>query len=117
MLNDSERAARIGAELSCPLCDRTEMPDGMVRVRTAGPFDEETVPAGLRTWHRVADSTWGCLCVIEGSLTLTFDLVPPVEIRLEEGGRQTIPPGLRHLVTLDGPARFAVEFYVGGRHG
>ena len=116
VLDDAERAARIGAELSCPLCDRAEMPDGLVLARTAGPFDEATMPAGLRTWHRVADATWGCLCVLEGSLTLTFDLAPPLEIRLEEGARQPIPPGLRHLVALDGPARFAVEFHVGGRH-
>ena len=114
VLDDSERAARIGAELGCPLCDRAEMPDGLVRARTAGPFDEDTVPAGLRTWHRVADATWGCLCVLEGSLTITFDLAAPLEIRLEEAARQPIPPGVRHLVTLEGPARFAVEFYVSG---
>ena len=112
VLDDSERAARIGAELTCPLCDRTEMPDGLVLTRTAGPFDAGTVPAGLRTWHRVADATWGCLCVLEGALTITFDVTPRLVIRLEEGARQPIPPGIRHLVALEGPARFAVEFYV-----
>ena len=88
------------------------MPEGLVLTRTAGPFDADTVPAGLRTWHRVADATWGLLCVLEGSLTITFELAQPLSIRLEEGARQPIPPGVRHLVTLDGPARFAVEFYV-----
>jgi tellurite methyltransferase len=111
VLDDSERAARIGAELDCPLCDRIEMPEGLVLARTAGPFDADTVPAGLRTWHRVAEATWGCLCVLEGSLALTFDLDPAIDVRVEEGARQPIPPGVRHLVTVDAPVRFTVEFF------
>ena len=87
------------------------MPEGLVLPRTAGPFEAETVPAGLRTWHRVADATWGCLCVLEGSLTNTFDLPPPFDVQLEEGARQPISPGVRHLVRLDGPVRFTVEFF------
>ena len=88
------------------------IPEGLTHVRTAGPFDADTVPPGLRTWHRVAEKTWGCLCVLEGSVAITFDLDPSIEVRVDEGGRQPIPPGVRHLVTLEGPARFTVEFFV-----
>ena len=114
VLDDSERAARVGSESHCPLCDRAEMPGGLVLARTAGPFDADTVPAGLRTWHQVAESTWGCLCVLEGSVGITMEVDPPLDARLEAGARQPIPPGVRHLVTVDGPVRFAVEFYVVG---
>lgn len=114
VLDDSERDARVGADLNCPHCDRAEMPEGLVRARTAGPFDANTVPAGLRTWHRVAEATWGCLRVLEGSLRITMDLDPSLDVRVEAGAQQPIPPGVRHLLTLDGPVRFAVEFFVAG---
>jgi hypothetical protein len=51
------RANHIGAHLDCPLCDRLELPVGLEVVRTAGPFDGKTMPAGLRRAHLVADHT------------------------------------------------------------
>jgi hypothetical protein len=63
---EAGRAEHIGTEIGCRLCDRAELPDGLVVVRTAGPFDESTLPIGLRRDHRVADRTWGLLRVIHG---------------------------------------------------
>lgn len=37
-------------------------------MRTAGPFDADSLPAGLRKNHRVAAGTWGCRRVIEGAV-------------------------------------------------
>ena len=111
VLDDSERAARVGAEVNCPLCDRAEMPDGLVLARTAGPYDADTLPAGLRNRHRVAEQTWGCLRVLEGSLVFSMDGDPPVEIQLSAGARQPITPGVEHAVTVNGPVRLVVEFY------
>jgi hypothetical protein len=37
---------------------------------------------------------------------------PAVDVRLEAGDRQPIPPGVPHALTVDGPVRLAVEFYV-----
>ena len=112
VVDESERAARVGAELNCPLCDRAEMPEGLVLARTAGPFDADTLPAGLRSRHRVAERTWGCLRVLEGSLVFSMDSDPPVEIQLSAGGRQPIPPGVEHAVTVRGSVRLVVEFYL-----
>jgi len=114
-LDESQRAAQIGAALNCPLCDRAELPEGLHLARTAGPFDADTLPAGLRHGHRVAERTWGCLRVHEGSVWFSMDSVPPLRVRVEAGGRQPIPPGVRHALTVNGPVRLTVQFLIGVR--
>jgi tellurite methyltransferase len=44
VLNEAERAARIGSEMECPLCDRAELPPELQVNRTAGPFDADSLP-------------------------------------------------------------------------
>ena len=109
---DSERAAHVGATLDCPLCDRAEIPEGLTLARVAGPFDADTLPAALRRHHRVAERTWGCLRVLEGAVVFSMESETPFEVRLEVGERQPIPPGVPHRLTVGGPVRLAVEFYV-----
>lgn len=106
------RDGRIGTDLDCPLCDRAEMPDGLRLARTAGPFDELTLPAGLRRNHRVADRTWGCLRVLDGQVLFSMETEPPIEVELCAGDEQAIPPGIPHMVTVDGAVQLVVDFYV-----
>jgi len=112
VLEECGRAARVGAELDCPLCDRAELPEGLRLVRIAGPFDSGTLPPALRQEHRVAEGTWGCLRVQEGSVWFAMASDPPLEVRVRAGGRQPIPPGVAHALTVDGPVRLTVEFLV-----
>jgi tellurite resistance-related uncharacterized protein len=104
------RAGRVGTALDCPLCDRAEPPDGLRTVRTAGPFDAATVPAGLRRDHRVAEGTWAVVRVLDGSLRFTMATDPPVDRVLRAGDAQPVPPGVPHAVHPDGPVRVAVDF-------
>lgn len=106
------RTSRVGAEIECPLCDRSELPDGLGVVRTAGPFDEATLPAGLRRKHLVADRTWGVLRVLDGDIDLELTTDRRRTIHLSRGDRQAIPPGAPHWLTLDRRARVAVDFLV-----
>jgi tellurite methyltransferase len=112
VVDEVERAARIGAELECPLCDRAEMPEGLTLARSVGPFTGETMPAALRSGHRVAEGTWGCLRVLDGSLWFAMERQSPVETHLAAGSRQPIPPGMQHSLRLAGPVRFTIEFFV-----
>ena len=107
---DAGRAGRVGTELDCPLCDRAEMPGGLVLVRTAGPFDQDTLPPALRAAHVVADGRWGCLRVIRGEVGFVLEVDPPIDVRLAAGARQAIPPGVAHRVVVDGPAVVEVDF-------
>jgi tellurite methyltransferase len=112
VLVDEERSARLGMELDCPLCDRAQMPDGLALARTAGPFDADTLPAALRNLHRVAERTWGCLSVLDGVVWFAMEVEPALNLRLEAGARQPIPPGVPHRLTPAGPVLLEVEFYV-----
>jgi tellurite methyltransferase len=110
--SEVERADRIGSPLDCPLCDRMELPSGLAVVRTAGPFDDQTLPAALRRAHLVADRTWGLLRVLEGSVGFAIETTPPVSVLVVAGQEQPIPPGVPHLVQVDGPVRLVVDFLV-----
>ena len=105
------RTDHIGQRLDCPLCDRAELPDGLVVKRTAGPFDEWTLPAGLRRDHRVADGTWALLRVLDGVAHFTMNTEPPIAVDLQAGDRQPIPPGILHAVGLSAGS-IEVDFLV-----
>ena len=112
VLSAEGRADRIGDELDCPRCDRAELPDGLTVVRTAGPFDAATLPSGLRRAHRVAEGTWGRLRVSEGSVGFSLETSPPIQRPLRRGDEQPIPPGVPHVLSVDGPVVLAVDFLV-----
>jgi tellurite resistance-related uncharacterized protein len=104
------RHAHVGADLDCPLCDRAELPDDLDVVRTAGPFEEGTVPVGLRRRHRVADRTWGLLRVLQGAVGFRLETDPPSDLHVAAGEAQPIPPGVDHHVLVEGPVRLVVDF-------
>ncbi len=106
------RQEHLGTDIECPLCDRAELPGDLEVTRTAGPFDQDTIPDGLRRDHLVAEGRWGCLRVSEGSVGFLMATEPPLERRLVAGDRQAIPPGIPHHLIVEGPAVIAVDFLV-----
>jgi tellurite methyltransferase len=104
------RAARVGALLDCPLCERAELPSDLVVVRTAGPFDESTVPAGLQRDHQVPAGSWGLLHVLDGSVEFAMRTEPPLNRRLAASDVQAIPPQVTHQVRVVGNVRLQVDF-------
>lgn len=110
VVSEEGRAAWIGRVLECPRCDRAELPEGLPVARTSGPFDRDSLPAGLRRQHRVGEHTWGRLRVNAGALWLCLDTEPPLRLRLTAGEARAIPPGVTHLVELDGPVELEVDF-------
>ena len=112
VLSRAGRAERVGGELDCPRCDRAELPEGLTVVRTAGPFDDATLPDGLRRAHRVAEGTWGRLRVSHGSVRFSLEMSPPVERLAGSGDEQPIPPGVPHALSVGGPVVLAIDFLV-----
>jgi len=110
---ETGRVERTGAPLDCPLCERMELPDGLEVIRSAGPFDAETLPAGLRRAHHIADRTWGLLRVLDGAVVFSIETTPPVSVRLQAGDTQPIPPAAAHLLRVDEPFRLVIDFLVG----
>jgi tellurite methyltransferase len=112
VLTAAGRAQYLGTRFDCPLCDRCEMPDGLVLARTAGPFDGTTAPAGLRRPHRIAPRTWGVLRVLDGVLRFALQTDPEVVTEVRAGDHRAIPPDVPHRVDLDGPVTFELDFLV-----
>lgn len=112
---ETGRAGRVGTAIECPLCDRAELPEGLEVVRTVGPFDAETLPAGLRRDHRVAERTWGRLRVVDGTVRFSMETAPPVSMLLRAGDAQPIPPGIPHALHVEGPVDVEIDFLARGR--
>ncbi len=110
VLDDAQRAGRVGSALDCPLCDRAELPGGLQVIRTTPTWDEATMPAALRRAHRVAAGGWGRLQVQEGRIRFRADTQPPLDTEVEASASQLIPPETDHDVEPQGHVRFFVEF-------
>lgn len=110
--DDEERGRRVGQPLDCPLCDRTELPEGLQVARTTATWDTSTMPAALGRAHRVAASTWGLLEVEAGAVRFVADTDPPTDVVVTPAQPQPIPPEVDHHVEPGEGARFHVTFLI-----
>ncbi|CDO38892.1 MULTISPECIES: DUF1971 domain-containing protein [Novosphingobium] len=78
--------------------------------RSTPIFDQDTLPAALRTKHDTKVGVWGVIRVLEGELKLTY-LDPLSEIVLAPERPGLILPGQPHFVTPLGIMRMQVDFY------
>lgn len=83
---------------------------GIQPYRSTPVFDQDTLPAALRTRHNTKAGVWGVIHVIEGALKLTY-LVPPSEILLTPDKPGLILPQQPHFVTPIGTMKMRVDFY------
>ena len=111
VLNAVGRAEHEGSAIDCPLCDRTEMPEGLTQIGTSHVWDEVTMPGGLRNSHRVALGRWGLIKVYEGRLRYSAQTTPPVQRVLTPGATQPIPPTVAHEVEPLGHVQFSIEWF------
>lgn len=111
VLDAKGRQSRIGALLTCPLCDRAELPDGLQLVRTTPKWDEHTMPTGLRIAHHLNRGTWGRIVVFQGQLRFVARTNPVTDVVVQPGCAQAIPPDIDHQVQPLGPVRFSIDFF------
>jgi len=106
------RAGGVGSPIDCRLCERAELPDGLAVVGHAGPWDQDSLPDGLRGAHRTPGGRWGRLHILEGKIDFQFesDVNPKPRLHLHAGAAQSIPPGVAHRVVPTGPVRLQLEF-------
>ena len=78
--------------------------------RSTPIFDEESLPAGLRSRHNTKAGVWGVIRVIEGRLRLRY-LEPVSEMVLEAGRPGLVLPEQPHEVEPLGAMRMQVDFY------
>jgi tellurite resistance-related uncharacterized protein len=114
ILDDAERAARVGQHLDCPLCDRGELPSDLSVARSTAAWTEATLPAALQRSHRIAPRTWGVLRVEHGALRYVVESEPTITVELHAGDERAIPPEVSHHVEVLGPVRFHIDFLIPG---
>lgn len=109
VLDDVERAARIGSTIECERCARLELPADAVAYRTTPEFDEHTLPRGLRAEHDTRAGVWGRIEVLAGQVRFVMPVLAQDRV-IEAGGHAIVAPGLVHHVEPLGPARLRVVF-------
>lgn len=112
VLDAGGRDAHLGNGLDCPWCDRAELPVGLRFVRSSQVWDEHTMPQALRRAHRIAGGTWGRIVVQLGRLRFVASTAPPLEIIVDSGTPQAVPPDMEHAVEPLGSVRFSIDFLV-----
>ncbi|MHB8449978.1 MAG: DUF3565 domain-containing protein [Mycobacteriales bacterium] len=114
VLDPAGRAVYIGTVLDCPPCERAELPGGLDRRGSVGPWDEAALPEEFLRAHLTPPQLWGVLRVHEGDLGLQFrpgDTPPGPSRHLSAGSRRAIPPGVLHRLILTGPVRVELELW------
>ncbi len=112
VLSAGGREERLGTFLTCPLCDRAELPRVIRHVRSSPVWDENTLPSRMRRAHRLAAGTWGVIRVREGRLRFCLESDPPLAVELDpSSAHQAIPPDVDHEVQPLDRVRFSVDFF------
>lgn len=112
VLTPGGRDRRVGTPLSCPLCDRAELPEAVRPVRSSPEWDEHTIPPGLRRAHRLGPGTWGAIRVHQGALRFSVESEPTLRVELGPGSApRAIPPEVCHHVEPLGHVRFSIDFF------
>jgi tellurite resistance-related uncharacterized protein len=93
------------------MAPRGDLPFGSHAYRTIGPFDAESLPAGLRAEHRLKEGTFGVLELTQGSLRFVWDDGRGGTEALSAPARLVVPPQVPHHVESDGPFALTIAFY------
>ena len=83
--------------------------------RTIGPFDADTLPAGLRTEHCLKAGTWGVVRLAEGSLSFVWDDGTGRTDPIRAPAEVTVPPRVPHHVEGAGPFNLTIAFFCESR--
>jgi tellurite methyltransferase len=111
VLTEAGRAEKLGAPLPCVLCERFELPAGVVAYKRTPEFTAETIPAALQSNHSTKAGVWGLLHVTRGRLRYVVE--PPLardEI-VDTTRPGVIVPEIVHRVVPEGDVCFFVEFH------
>ncbi|MBW4078483.1 MAG: DUF3565 domain-containing protein [Acidobacteria bacterium] len=111
VLDHETRCSRLGSSLSCPLCDRAELPNGLRHVQSTPRWDEHTLPARFQCLHRLPEDTWGRITVHRGRLHFTSRGEVDLDVIIDSSTMQAIPPGLDHSLGIIGPVSMSIDFF------
>lgn len=78
--------------------------------RSTPVFDQDSLPAALRSEHRTKEGVWGLIRILEGRVRL--HMTDPDEVReLSPGHDAVVRPGQAHRAEPIGAMRMQIHFY------
>lgn len=89
----------------------TSIPEDAARLRVAGPFDQDSLPAGLRRDHSLKAGSWGRLLLIEGEIEFHWDDSAGGSVKLQAPAEIVVPPTVVHHLAGEGPFLLLIVFY------
>ena len=93
------------------------LPAGAVNYRSIGPFNRDTIPAGLLKRHNLKEGTWGVVTVLSGEIDYAWDDGEGGCTRLDAGQAIEVPPLVPHHLELLGDVTLAIGFWRAGDGG
>ena len=106
-----ERETRIGSDLDCVRCDRSELPEDFEPYQRTPCFTESTLPDALQRAHTTKLGIWALICVSRGRLD--YHIHAPFDRHevLAPDTAGVVLPEVEHHVTASEPVEFFVEFW------
>lgn len=89
----------------------SRLPPEVEPYRTIGPFDAETLPAGLRRTHSLKEGSWGRIDLTQGELLFVWEDDQDGEERLCAPAELVVPPQAPHHVAPVGQIELTITFY------
>ncbi len=86
------------------------LPEDVRPYRTIGPFDDATLPAGLRRTHDLAEDTWGLVELTEGTISFVWEDEGGETLDLSAPAQIVVPPRVPHHVESNGAFRLSITF-------
>ncbi len=87
------------------------LPADAAGYRHLGPFDQDSLPAGLLREHRLKEDVWGVLTMLDGVIGFCWDDAEGGGVELAAPASLIIPPTIAHHLEVRGPFALAIEFH------
>lgn len=87
------------------------LPALAVPYRTIGPFEADTIPAGLLRRHDLKPGVWAVLTVVFGTIRFCWDDEAGGERELVAGEAILVPPRVPHHLERRGPVTLDIAFH------
>ncbi|MBC2776585.1 DUF1971 domain-containing protein [Parasphingopyxis marina] len=87
------------------------LPAGAQSHRAIGPFDAESIPAGLFRLHRLKAGAWGIVTIRAGGIRFVWDDAEGGARDLTAPASILVPPEVPHHLEKAGSVELAIAFW------
>jgi tellurite resistance-related uncharacterized protein len=87
------------------------LPSDAACYRQIGPFNQDSLPAGLLAEHRLKEGVWGVLTVLDGAIGFSWDDADGGKVEIAAPASIVIPPTVPHHIDIRGPFILRIGFH------